>query len=99
MPFGKLDQLPRVRLSTAPTPLERLDRLTAANTGATLWAKRDDMQGLAFGGIGATATEELAVMMDSFRALKVAKPAMAFEDEGYFRSWLEQGEGFAPPTS
>ncbi len=49
--------------------------------------------------IGAKATEELAVMMDSFRALKVAKPAMAFEDEGYFRSWLEQGEGFAPPTS
>ncbi len=45
-----LADLPRVRLSTMTTPLERLDRLTAANTGAVLWAKRDDVQGLAFGG-------------------------------------------------
>jgi homogentisate 1,2-dioxygenase len=49
--------------------------------------------------IGAKATAELAVMMDSFGPLKVARPAMAFEDREYYRSWLEPGEGFAPPTS
>ena len=41
---------PRARMTSAPTPLEPLDRLTVANTGARIWAKRDDMQGLAFGG-------------------------------------------------
>ena len=49
--------------------------------------------------IGAKATAELAVMMDSFRPLKVARAATAFEDPEYFRSWIEKGEGFAPPTS
>ncbi len=50
--------------------------------------------------IGAKSTNELAVMMDSFRPLHVAKAAMPFEDETYYRSWLdESGAGFAPPTS
>lgn len=47
--IGKLDQLPRVRMATE-TPLEPLDHLSRVNTGARLWAKRDDSQGLAFGG-------------------------------------------------
>ena len=49
-PLGKLDRLPRARLSHGPTPFERLDNLSRANTGATVWAKRDDTQGVAFGG-------------------------------------------------
>ena len=49
MTLGRLSEMPRAGLSGA-TPLEPLDRLTAANTGARLWAKRDDVQGLAFGG-------------------------------------------------
>lgn len=48
--LGCLDALPRVCLYPGPTPLERLDRLSAANTGATIWAKRDDAHPLAFGG-------------------------------------------------
>ncbi len=48
--IGRLDQMPRVETTEAPTPMEALDRLSAANTGARLWAKRDDVQGLAFGG-------------------------------------------------
>ena len=36
--------------------------------------------GRAEASIGAKYTNELAVMMDSFRPLKVAKPALAFED-------------------
>ncbi len=56
--------------------------------------------GRAEASIGAKWTNELAVMMDSFRPLRVAKPAMAFEDPGYFRSWIETGAaGFNPPTS
>lgn len=50
--------------------------------------------------IGATHTKELAVMMDSFRALHVAKAVEPFEDLEYHRSWVEQQhDQFNPPTS
>ncbi len=50
--------------------------------------------------IGATQTNELAVMLDSFRPLKVAKSALAFEDPNYFKSWLDtQHQAFNPPTT
>jgi homogentisate 1,2-dioxygenase len=39
--------------------------------------------------IGQKFTNELAVMMDSFRPLKVARQAMDFEDPSYHRSWIE----------
>ncbi|MGB7212467.1 MAG: homogentisate 1,2-dioxygenase [Gemmatimonadales bacterium] len=56
--------------------------------------------GRAEASIGAKATNEIAVMMDSFRPLKVAKAAMAFEDPAYHKSWLDQQhEQFSPPTS
>ena len=40
---------PRVKLSHTPTPLERLDNISA-ELGTNLWIKRDDCTGLAFGG-------------------------------------------------
>ena len=44
--------------------------------------------------------DELAVMMDSFRPLRVAKPAIEFEDPKYQRSWIDSDSGgFTPPTS
>ncbi len=50
--------------------------------------------------IGAKATNELAVMMDSFRPLKVAKAAMSIEDPAYHQSWLDATHAaFSPPTS
>ena len=50
--------------------------------------------------IGAKYTNELAVMMDSFKPLKVAKAAMAIEDPKYHKSWLDhQHAEFNPPTS
>jgi homogentisate 1,2-dioxygenase len=56
--------------------------------------------GRAEASIGAKYTDELAVMMDSFRPLKVAKQAMAIEDPAYHKSWLDvQHEQFSPPTS
>jgi len=56
--------------------------------------------GRAEASIGAKATNELAVMMDSFRPLHVAKAARAFEDPEYHRSWLESQQApFIPPTS
>lgn len=56
--------------------------------------------GRAEASIGAKATHELAVMMDSFRPLKVARAATAFEDPEYHRSWLESQQApFLPPTS
>ena len=39
--------------------------------------------------IGQKFTNELAVMMDSFRPLKVAGAVLGAEDPGYHRSWIE----------
>jgi len=56
--------------------------------------------GRAEASIGAKYTDELAVMMDSFRPLKVARPALAIEDPEYHKSWLQgQHAQFNPPTS
>jgi len=50
--------------------------------------------------IGAKYTNELAVMMDSFKPLRVAKAAEPLEDASYHRSWIEaQHAQFNPPTS
>jgi len=47
----KLDAFPRHELLFGPSPVHRLERLTAHLGGATLWAKREDCNsGLAFGG-------------------------------------------------
>jgi homogentisate 1,2-dioxygenase len=40
--------------------------------------------------IGAKATNELAVMVDTFRPLRVAKAALAVEDSAYALSWLSK---------
>jgi homogentisate 1,2-dioxygenase len=40
--------------------------------------------------IGQKETTELAVMMDTFRPLRVAADAVACEDPGYQRSWIEE---------
>jgi homogentisate 1,2-dioxygenase len=56
--------------------------------------------GRAEASIGAKETNELAVMMDSFRPLKVAKQAIEIEDPNYHKSWVDaQHVGFNPPTS
>ena len=56
--------------------------------------------GRAEASIGAKYTNELAVMMDSFRPLHIAKPAEAFEDPNYHKSWLDATHAaFSPPTS
>jgi homogentisate 1,2-dioxygenase len=38
--------------------------------------------------IGATKTEELAVMLDTHRPLKLTAEAVALEDPEYWKSWL-----------
>ncbi len=40
------------------------------------------------GSIGKKSTEELAVMVDTFRPLRLTRQALAMEDEGYVYSWL-----------
>ena len=39
--------------------------------------------------LGQKETKELAVMLDTFRPLRVSTAALAVEDEGYYRSWVE----------
>ncbi len=47
----KLDSFPRTPLLFGPSPIHRLERLSAHLGGAQLWAKRDDCNsGLAYGG-------------------------------------------------
>ena len=45
-----LARFPRIFLAHLPTPLERLDRLSAALDGPEIWIKRDDCTGLSTGG-------------------------------------------------
>ncbi|MGS4346050.1 homogentisate 1,2-dioxygenase [Myroides odoratus] len=40
--------------------------------------------------IGKTVTEELAVMVDTFKPLMVTEEAMKIADEQYYQSWLEE---------
>lgn len=44
------DQYPKVDLAHTPTPIERLNNLSALFGGASIWVKRDDCTGLAMGG-------------------------------------------------
>jgi D-cysteine desulfhydrase family pyridoxal phosphate-dependent enzyme len=45
-----LDDFPRLRLAFLPTPLMKAERLSKELGGPTIWLKRDDLTGLAFGG-------------------------------------------------
>ena len=60
--------------------------------GALSWHPRGIPHGPAPGvaekSIGATATEEVAVMVDTFRPLRMAAAAEAFDDPAYPTSWL-----------
>jgi homogentisate 1,2-dioxygenase len=40
--------------------------------------------------IGKKDTQELAVMVDTFKPLKLTKEALEIEDKGYYKSWLGQ---------
>jgi len=50
--------------------------------------------------IGAKYTNELAVMMDSFKPLHVARIASTIEDPNYHKSWIDaQHAAFNPPSA
>jgi homogentisate 1,2-dioxygenase len=38
--------------------------------------------------LGKLSTDELAIMLDTFAPLEIAEGALAFEDPGYYRSWI-----------
>lgn len=46
----RVARFPRVALIHRPTPLRKLERLSAALGGPEIWIKRDDLTGFAFGG-------------------------------------------------
>ena len=39
--------------------------------------------------VGQTKTEELAVMIDTFRPLSITEAALTLDDGKYYKSWLE----------
>jgi D-cysteine desulfhydrase len=47
---SRIARFPRVELIHRPTPLRKLERLTAKLGGPEIYIKRDDLTGLAFGG-------------------------------------------------
>ena len=46
--------------------------------------------GRAEASIGQSRTDELAVMVDTFRSLEVSGDALGIEDRNYYRSWLDE---------
>src|SRR5919201_396616 len=59
--LARLAAIERVPLLLGPSPIHRLERLTAHLGGASIWAKRDDVSsGLAFGGNKTRKLEYLA---------------------------------------
>jgi len=48
--LGRFAELPRYEMTTAPTALAPMARLSQSVAGATLWVKRDDTHPIAFGG-------------------------------------------------
>lgn len=60
-----LARFPRIHLAHLPTPLERLDRLSAALDGPEIWIKRDDCTGLSTGG---NKTRKLEFLMAEAQA-------------------------------
>lgn len=60
-----LSRFPRVFAAHLPTPLERLDRLSAALGGPEIWIKRDDCTGLSTGG---NKTRKLEFLMAEAQA-------------------------------
>ncbi|GAC1357394.1 MAG: homogentisate 1,2-dioxygenase [Vulcanimicrobiaceae bacterium] len=40
--------------------------------------------------LGKTSTDEIAVMVDTFKPLLIAEPALSLEDPKYYRSWIEE---------
>ena len=49
--------------------------------------------------IGKTETQELAVMVDTFRPLHLTRDALAIEDEGYVLSWQPEKHGHPLPDA
>jgi homogentisate 1,2-dioxygenase len=43
--------------------------------------------------LGKTATDEIAVMIDTFKPLRLGRAALACEDPEYFRSWVQAPAG------
>ena len=48
--------------------------------------------------LGATKTDEIAVMVDTFKPLHLAQSAVDVEDEQYYRSWIESLDSAATPS-
>ena len=43
--------------------------------------------------LGKTSTDEIAVMVDTFKPLQIARGASRVEDDNYFKSWIETPAG------
>ena len=79
-----LGSIPRVKLASLPTPLQKLPNLTKQLGGPTIYIKRDDLTGLAFGGNKARKLEYLMAEAIAEKADYIVTGA------GYQSNWCTQ---------
>ena len=80
----QIGKLPRVGLANLPTPLQKAENLTKSLGGPTIYIKRDDLTGLAFGG---NKTRILELVMGDAKA-KGADAVVA--GAGWQSNWCSQ---------
>lgn len=85
----RLNSLPRVKLANLPTPLQELHNLTKVLKGPRIFAKRDDMTGLAFGG---NKTRKLEYLMADTIANKAD---YIVTGAGFHSNWCTQATAAA----
>ena len=88
-----LGSIPRVNLASLPTPLQKLPNLTKRLGGPTIYIKRDDLTGLAFGGNKARKLEYL--MADAL----AEKADYIVTGAGYQSNWCTQTAAAAKKLS
>ena len=79
-----LGSIPRVKLANLPTPLQKLTNLSKELGGPTIYIKRDDLTGLAFGGNKARKLEYLMGEAQNQNADYIVTGA------GYQSNWCTQ---------
>jgi D-cysteine desulfhydrase family pyridoxal phosphate-dependent enzyme len=85
----KLSGFPRIRLANLPTPLQELPNLSRVLHGPKIFAKRDDLTGLAFGGNKTRKLEYL--MADALRH----KANYIVTGAGFHSNWCTQAAAAA----
>ena len=79
-------RMPKPNPAYVPNPPAKDGSITLHAAGAP----HGPQPGAVESSLGKTSTDEIAVMVDTFKPLLIAQSALALEDPKYFRSWIEE---------